>query len=95
MPWQVGRPRDHRDKTASLGIASCPALVARPVGEAEIASTPAAAQPMDHEWNRRRNKCVWEENDPRDWADVRHEARLGGFDVHLEHICGMCVEKSS
>jgi hypothetical protein len=50
---------------------------------------------MDHEWNRLRNKSVWDENNPRDRADARHEARTGGFDVHLGHLCGICVAKNS
>ena len=53
-------------------------FVARLVGKAEIASTPAAAQAMDHEWSRLRNQSVSDENNPRDWADVRQEARVGG-----------------
>ena len=70
--------------------------MARLVGRVEIASTPGAAQAMGHEWNRLRNKNVWDENKPRDWADVRQGARREqDGDVHLGHLCGICVEQNS
>ena len=30
---------------------------------------------------------------PRDWYDARQEGKVGAFDVHLGHLCGICVEK--
>ena len=36
-----------------------------------------------------------DEDHPRDWADLRHEANAGGFGVHLGHHCGICVDKDS
>ena len=90
---RVEQPRDHRDKSPSLGSVAHLALVARLVGQDEIASTPFAAKDMDQEWDRLRNNIMWDENSPRDWADVRNEAKKGGFDVHFGHLCGTCVDK--
>ncbi len=89
MPRRVGRPRDHRDNTPSLGIASYPAQVARLDGSAELGFTPVAAQALHHDWNRLRNKSARDDNNPRDWAYACHEAKKGEFDVHLGHLCGM------
>ena len=50
---------------------------------------------MNHAWTRLRNKSVWDENHPRDWCEVRREARDKGFDVHLGHLVGICVDKNS
>ena len=50
-------------------------MVARLVGRAEILAKLVASQTMNHEWARLRNKNVWDENHPRDWCDVRREAR--------------------
>ena len=46
-------------------------------------------------WARLRYKNVWDENHPRDWCDVRRDARDKGFDVHLGHLAGICVDKNS
>ena len=70
MPRRLGQPREHRDKTPSLGFVSYLALVARLVEKAEIASTPAAAQAMDKEWDCLRRKSACDENRARVWADV-------------------------
>jgi hypothetical protein len=65
------------------------------VGQAEIVANPAASQAIDHEWARLRDAHVWDEDNPRDWVDVRQEAKVGNFDLHLGHICGNCVEQNS
>ena len=67
----------HRDK---LGTPPYPdkLCVARPVGKAEIERTPAAKEAMKKEWDRLRLKYVWDEAHPREWDDVRLEARRGG-----------------
>ena len=50
---------------------------------------------MKKEWDRLRSKYVWDEDHPREWDDVRSEARRGGYTVHLGYIFGICVEKNS
>ena len=67
------------------------ALVARPVGRAEIASKPLAAKAMNFTWDRLRSKTVWDEDHPRDWYGVKQEAIRENFDVHLVHLAGICV----
>jgi hypothetical protein len=51
MPIFNGQTRPHRTKDcAQVGAPYYVALVARPVGRAEIAGNPAASQAMNHEW---------------------------------------------
>ena len=38
---------------------------------------------------------MWDENHPRDWYEVRREARDKRFDVRLGHLAGIYVEKNS
>ncbi|MFM7988910.1 MAG: hypothetical protein ACKPKO_57320, partial [Candidatus Fonsibacter sp.] len=42
-----------------------------------------------------RSKNVWDENHPRDWDEVRSDARRGGYTVHMGYIFGICVEKNA
>ncbi|MFM7987728.1 MAG: hypothetical protein ACKPKO_51295, partial [Candidatus Fonsibacter sp.] len=60
--------------------------VARPVGRAEIEKTPAAKAAMQKEWD---------ESHPRDWDEVRAEAKRGGYTMHTGYIFGICVEKNA
>ena len=71
------------------------AAVARPVGKAEIARTPAAQAAMKKEWDRLRDKKVWDETKPREWRDVRREADSRGQTVHMGYLFGICVEKNA
>ena len=70
-------PIGHREK---IGLSICldNLCVARLVGKAEIEQTPAAKEAMRKEWDRWRSQYVWDEDHPRDWDDVRAEARPGG-----------------
>ena len=69
--------------------------MARLVGKAEIKNTPAAKEATKKEWDRLRSKYVWDEDHPREWDDVRVEARRGRYTVHLGYLFGICVEKNS
>eukprot|EP00974_Lingulodinium_polyedra_P085296 8258326-Lingulodinium_polyedra.AAC.1 len=40
------------------------ACVARPVGKSELAREPEAQKARDKEWNRLRDKYVWDEENP-------------------------------
>eukprot|EP00974_Lingulodinium_polyedra_P128651 11206983-Lingulodinium_polyedra.AAC.1 len=54
----------HRRKVCNpwfIGLA----CVARPVGKAELEREPAARAARDKEWDRLRDKCVWDEANPR------------------------------
>ena len=68
--------------------------MARPVGGAENASTLVAAQALNYEWARLRNKKVWGEDHPRDWADVRQAARTGGYVVHMDTYAEFALRNS-
>ena len=92
-----GDPPGHRDK---LGTSPYPdnLCVARPVGKADIEKTPAAKEAMKKEWDRLRSRYVWDEDHPREWDDVRVEARRGGgggYTVHLGYLFGIRVKKNS
>ncbi|MFM7979370.1 MAG: hypothetical protein ACKPKO_08655, partial [Candidatus Fonsibacter sp.] len=86
--------QQHRD---ILGFRLCPdnLCVARPVGKHEIERTPAAKLAMKKELDRLRSKHVWDEDHPRDWDEVRFDARRGGYTVHMGYLFGICVEKNA
>ena len=50
---------------------------------------------MKVEWQRLRDQLVWDEEEVREWDDVRREAQEGGFEVHMGYLLGICVEKNS
>ncbi len=52
------------------------------VGQAEIERTPVAKAAMHKEWDRLRSKSVWDEDSPREWDEVRAEARRGAGGTH-------------
>ena len=85
---------DHRQKLAppSLYPNAC---VARPVGKAELRTTPAAQAAMKAEWDRLRTKRVWDESVVREWDDVAREARQAGVEANLGYLFGICAEKNS
>ena len=78
-------------------MSACPdnLFVARPVGKAEIERTLAAKEAVRKAWIRLRSKYVWDEDNPREWDEVRAEARKVGCIVHLGYIFGLCVEMNS
>ena len=78
-------PIAHREKIGQ-NVFPDNLCVARPVGRAEIEKTPAAKAAMQKEWDRLRSKYVWDEDHPRDWDDVKAEARRGELAVHLGYL---------
>ena len=46
-------------------------------------STPLAQASMDAEWDRLRNKSVWDEFLVREWFDVAREAQAAGVEVNF------------
>ena len=95
MPTVRERNHRHRDKCSKERLFHWNAVVARPVGKAEIARVPEAKKAMDKEWNRLRDKRVWIEEKPREWDEVRAEAKKNGHDVHMGYLFGICVQKNS
>ena len=71
------------------------ALVARPVGQKEINSTPAAQAALDKEWNNLTSKGAWDYSTVREWDDVSREAIKNKTKVHVGKIFEICVEKGS
>ena len=71
------------------------AAVARPVGKAEIRSTPAAQEALLKEWTKLRQAGCWDESKVREWSDVASEARRNSTTMHVGLIFEICVEKGS
>ena len=90
MPLAENCSSLHREK---IGLPPYPdnLCVARPVGKAEIDRTPAAKASMKKEWDRLRSKMVWDEQHPREWDEVRSEAKRGGvhrtYGLSFRHLC--------
>ena len=89
---------DHRVKRP-LGNLGIPACVARPVSKKEIAEnlvlkSGSCKEALDKEWNRLRNKKVWDEGSVRTWKDVIHSARRDKRTIHLGRMFGIMVEKN-
>ena len=85
---------EHRPKLqdSALHLNAC---VARPVGKAELGSTPAAQAATKTEWDRLRAKKVWDEHIVREWDDVAKEARQAGIEANLGYLFGICTEKKT
>ena len=69
--------------------------MARLVGRKEIAATREAQEAEQKEWNRLRERKVWDESDIRDWHEVQAEYQKAGKKVHMAYLFGSCVEKGS
>ena len=85
----------HRRKNERKRFYPFCALVARPVGEREIREQPLAQAAMDAEWQRLRDKGVWDEHEAFEWDDIRRQAKKNGETVHMGYLFGICVEKNS
>ena len=71
------------------------ACVARPVSKKELLQSPPAQASMKAEWDRLRNKMVWDEDKIREWSDVAREAQRGNYELNFGYFFGICVEKNS
>ena len=83
MPVHTDNTTDghnHRGLYQSLPRFACEA---RPTHNKEIAANPAAQAAMQKEWQRLRDKSVWDESEPREWVDVSCEARDTGTGAHF------------
>jgi hypothetical protein len=70
------------------------ALVARPVSRKEIESNPNAKAAMNNEWDRLKEKKVWNETVVRDMSDVAAEAKRDMKEIQFGWLFGVCVEKN-
>ena len=50
---------------------------------------------MKKEWDNLREKGCWDEENLRDWYQVRKEAKAQGKTVHMGRLVPLCVEKNS
>ena len=91
----VNRSHRHREKIPKNRQFPFSACVARPVGKKELNASPKALEAMQKEWDRLRDKSVWNETEPREWDEVRKAAITGQYEVHMGYLFGICVEKNS
>ena len=71
------------------------AMVARPVGSAELKRNAAAQEAVNKEWDNLRRRGVWKESNVRERADVIAEAKAAGREVQFGRVHCICVEKNS
>ena len=69
------RDQGHRPKDIPGLFQHLTAMVARPVSRKEMSANTKAMKAAQNEWNRLRNKTVWDETVVRNWSDVCAEAR--------------------
>ena len=84
----------HREKMPSHD-SIVQALVARPVGKAEIAAQPKAQAALDKEWNKLVIAKVWNEVKPQEWSTLARAARKTGETIHVGRVFELCTEKGS
>ncbi len=89
-----GKKDKHRMKNTHRRL-QFNALVARPVTKKEIEKNPKAQAAMDAEWNRLKEKNVWDMSVVRDLKDVAWQAREKGKEIQFGWLFGICVEKNS
>ena len=85
----------HRPKTAPFNSHSRVTInvcVARPVSRKELLQSPPAQASMKAEWDRLRNKMVWDEDKVREWSEVAREAQKGNYEFNFGYLFGICVE---
>ena len=89
----------HRPKTAPLkshSWATINACVARPVSRKEILQSPPALASMKAEWDRLRDKMVWDEDKVREWSDVAREAQKGNYEfLFISVTCSEYVSRGT
>ncbi len=71
------------------------AMVARLVPWTEMYGNPRARDKLDFEWNRLRSHPTWDEEAPREWADVAQEARQQNNKIHFARLIELVYEKGS
>ena len=89
------RDQGHRPKDIPGLFQHLTAMVARPVSRKEMSANTKAMKAAQDEWNRLRNKKVWDETVVRNWSDVCAEARKKNKEVNVGRVFGICVEKGS
>ena len=87
MPLDTSQGRKHQLHKAAINSILDNLCVARPVGKADIARTPAARAAMQKEWRSLRSKDVCDESAPREWDVVRAEPQKTCYTVLNWHTC--------
>lgn len=85
----------HRERSYRKASVFAQAFVARNVSHKERRKVPEAHAAMKKEWDNLRSKGCWDEENPRDWDQVRKEAKASGKTVHVGRLAPLCVEKNS
>ena len=85
----------HRKRVKKDNIFPWDAAVARPVSRKEISQQPKAQEAQQKEWNRLRQRGVWDESKILEWDKVAAKAKAEKRKVHIAYLFGICVEKGS
>ena len=70
------------------------AVVARPVGKAEIEREQKAKDAMQKEWDRLKKIKTWGDTIVKPWSEVAREARKTLTNVHVGSVFSLIVEKN-
>ena len=95
MPVRKDRRKRHRVELSDRAPPLYNALVARPVGKAELEREQEARDARDREWNRLRERQVWDESVVWEWDDLAAYAKAKNKVINFGYLFGICVEKGS
>ena len=71
------------------------ALIHKPVDISKALKIPAARAAIDKEWEKLEKLPAWDYKSVREKADVKAEAKAGGFTVHFGNLMQLCHLKNS
>jgi hypothetical protein len=94
-PAMPVEPVRHRHRPKIVLNMLYPACVARPVTRKEASTDKAAMAALHKEWSKLRLQRCWDEDNPREWKEVRDEARRRNKTAHVGRVFDICVEKGS
>ena len=88
------KPRHRTKNNVSSLHGLFDAAVARPVGRRELEQQSNAQEARDKEWNRLRDRKVWDETFIRHWHDVAREAKRAGKEVNFGFCLAFVLKKA-
>ena len=96
MPCTSTSNNVHRAKIPAEGLGGklFNAMVSRPVGRAEIGSSPKAKEAMLKEWKGLRDQGVFDFSMVREYDEVVAEAKKNKKEIHMARVHGIRVEKN-
>ena len=93
-PCETSQHREHIEPSSFSSARLFNAMVSRPVGRAEIESSPKAKEAMKKEWRGLHDQEVFDFTVVREYDDVVAEAKKNSTEIHMARVHGICVEKN-